>query len=149
MLVPIRKNKSWVSRLHAGIDALEEDAKRAVMRPAGEACASDLLRLCEKTLCRKVESIEDLVAGWNTVRRERGLTGEWEIEGNEIRGVFGECGCPLVRSGLIELHPVQCYCSQGLMETVFSRVSGRGSAVELRRTIGRGDGVCDFLIKLQ
>ncbi len=125
---------------------MDERSKAAIMRPAGAACASDLLTLCEDRLRKKIESIEDLVTGWNIIREERSLKGKWQIEGHTIRGVFGECGCPLVRSRLIELHPVQCYCSQGLMETIFSQVAKKTVKVEIKRTIGRGDGVCEFLI---
>jgi predicted hydrocarbon binding protein len=146
MNMPLHKNRSWIAHLHKGIDQLDERTKAAIMRPAGEACASDLLSLCEKYLEKKIESVEDLVAGWNIVREERRLTGKWQIKGHTIRGVFEECGCPLVRSGLIELHPVQCYCSQGLMETIFSQVAKKKVEVKIKRSIGRGDDVCEFLI---
>jgi hypothetical protein len=81
------------------------------------------------------------------IREKRGLTGRWEYEEKGIRGIFGECGCPLVRSGLIELHPVQCYCSQGMMETIFSHIAGRPIEVEIPRTIARGGDACEFLVK--
>lgn len=149
MNIPINKNRSWIAHLHKGIDQMDERTKAAIMRPAGISCASDLLYLCEEYLEKKIESIEHLVTGWNIVRERRHLTGKWVLEGNSITGVFGECGCPLVRSGLIELHPVQCYCSQGLMETIFSQVSDRPVHVEIKRSIGRGDEVCEFSVKLQ
>ncbi len=144
----INKNRSWIAHLHKSIDQLDESTKAAVMRPAGAACASDLFSLCEKYLEKKIESVEDLIAGWNGVREERGLRGKWQIMGQAITGVFSECGCPLVRSGLIELRPVQCYCSQGMLETIFSRVAKGTVAVEIKRSIGRGDKVCEFLITL-
>ena len=146
MNIPINKNRSWIAHLHRGIDQMDEHSKAAIMRPAGAACASDLLTLCEERLRKKVESIEDLVTGWNMIREERRLKGKWQIEEHTIRGVFAECGCPLVRSKLIELHPVQCYCSQGLMETIFSQIAKESVKVEIKRTIGRGDDVCEFLI---
>ncbi len=118
------------------------------MRPAGEACASDLLDLCEGRLGEKVESVEDLVAGWNIVREERRLRGKWQIKGPTVTGIFEQCGCPLVRSGLIELHPVQCYCSQAMMETVFSRAAKKTVEVRIIRSVGRGDEVCEFVITL-
>jgi len=148
MSIPINKNRSWTAHLHKSIDQLDERTKAAIMRPAGVACASDIFSLCEKHLGKKVESLEDLVKGWNIVRGRLHLTGKWVLEGDGVTGVFGECGCPLVRSGLIELHPVQCYCSQGLMETIFSQAAGRPVEVELKRTIGRGDEVCEFSVKL-
>ncbi len=148
MNLPINKNRTWIARLHESIDRLDPNLKLAVMKPAGVACASDLMLLIEKYTGKRASSVADLVAGWNIVREKRGLSGRWELDGNIVRGVFNECGCPLVRSGLIGLHPVQCYCSQGLMETIFSESAGKPVEAEIRRSIGRGDDVCDFLIKL-
>lgn len=143
---PVAKNKSWVSLLHKSIARLDEKQQAAIMKPSGEGCAEDVLVLCKRFLGRDVRTIEDLVAGWNMIRENRGLRGKWEFEPTEIRGVFKECGCPLVSSGLIELHRTQCYCSQGMMETVFSKVAQRPVEVEVRQTIGRGDDVCHFVV---
>ncbi len=148
MNIPINKNKSWIARLHESIGRLDPDKKLAIMKPGGAACAADLMSLIERYTGKRPGSVEELVAGWNIVRAKRGLKGTWELKGNMVRGVFNECGCPLVRSGLIELHPVQCYCSQGLMETIFSQATGRPVAAEIQRSIGRGDEVCDFIITL-
>ncbi len=148
MNLPINKNKTWIALLHKSINRLDENQQAAIMKPCGEGCASDILVLCEKFLGKKVHSLEDLITGWNMIRDKRGLTGRWEFEPNAIRGIFRECGCPLVSSGLIELHPVQCYCSQGMMETIFSAVAKKPIEVEIKQTIGRGDDVCHFLVKL-
>lgn|SRR5574341_956114 len=148
MNLPINKNKSWISLLHKSISGLDENRQAAIMKPCGQGCASDILSFCEKFLGKKVNSLEDLITGWNAMRDKRGLTGRWEFEPNAIRGIFRECGCPLVRSGLIELHPVQCYCSQGMMETIFSELAHKPIEVEIKQTIGRGNNVCHFLVKL-
>lgn len=148
MSLPIAKNRSWVSLLHKSIAGLDEQQQAAIMQPCGQRCAEDIPGLCEKILGRKVESLDDLVAGWNMIREQRGLTGKWEFEQNAVRGVFKECRCPLVSSGLIELHRTQCYRSQGMMETIFASVPRRPVDVEIRQTIGRGDEACYFLVKL-
>lgn len=148
MNLPIMKNKNWISLLHNSIAGLDEQRQALVMKPCGQGCAEDILSLCEKFLGRKVGSMEDLIAGWNMIRENRGFAGKWEFETNAIRGIFSECSCPLVKSGLMELHRVQCYCSQGMMETIFSRVAGRRIEVELKQTIGRGDDVCHFFVHL-
>lgn len=147
MNIPIDKNRRWVAQLHASIDQLDKEMKYAIMKHAGESCASDLFSLCERYLGRKIRFIDDLVIGWNILRDKRNLKGRWEFEGNAVRGIFNECGCPLVRSGLVELHSVQCYCSQSMLETIFSRVTKKTVAVEIRRSVGRSDDVCEFLIK--
>ncbi|MTI84894.1 MAG: hypothetical protein FH756_13590 [Firmicutes bacterium] len=148
MNIPIDKNKRWIAGLHDSIDQLGEDLQAAIMKPAGKKCASDLFSLCESYLGRKVETIEDLVNGWNTLREKRNLEGKWVFKGDRVRGTFYVCGCPLVRSGMIELHPVQCYCSQGMMEMIFSAVAKKTVQVKIEHSIGRGDDVCQFLIKL-
>lgn len=148
MSIPINKNKSWIAGLHESIDQLDEDLKLAIMKPAGMRCVEDILSLCEEYLGRPINTIEDLVAGWNILRDKRNLIGKWKIEGDLIRGVFGECGCPLIRSGLIELHPVQCYCSQGMMEDIYSKVAKKEVSVDIKRSIGKGDNVCEFLVNL-
>lgn len=147
--LPVSKNRGWVSLLHAAIGRLDEKQQADIMKPCGQGCAADILSLSEKLLGRKVGSVEDLVEGWNMIRERRGLTGRWEFEPNAIRGIFRECGCPLVSSGLIGLHRVQCYCSQGMMETIFSKVAGRPIRVDIIQTIGRGGDVCHFLVKLK
>lgn len=148
MNIPVDKNRSWMTSVFEGIDQLDQNVKAAIMKPAGKACAEDLVVLCEKYLGRKINTVDDLVSGWNIIRDRRKLVGRWDLHGNIVRGIFGECGCPLVRTGLIKLHPVQCYCSQSMMETIFSRVSKRPVEVRINRSIGRGDDACDFLIKL-
>jgi len=147
MNLPVNKNKSWISQLHKSISKLDDKQQAAIMKPCGEGCAEDILALCEKILGRKVASIEDLIEGWNIRREQRGSHGKWEFEPNAIRGIFRECSCPLVSSGLVELHAVQCLCSQGMMETIFSKVAGRPITVEIKETIGRGGKVCHFLVK--
>lgn len=148
MKLPINKNKSWTTLLHQSVNRLDQTLQAAIMKPCGEGCATDILSLCEKCLGKKVDSLEDLITGWNMIREKRGLTGKWEFETQAVRGIFKECGCPLVTSGLIELHPVQCWCSQGMMETIFSRVAKKPIEVEVKQTIGRGDKACHFLVKL-
>ena len=147
MKLPVGKNKRWISRLHKGIAGLNQQQQAEIMKPCGRGCAEDILLLCEKILGRKVTSIEDLIEGWNIRRDELGLHGKWVFEGSTIRGVFKECGCPLVASGLVDLHPVQCLCSQGMVETIFAKVAGRPVEVEIAETIGRGGKACHFIVR--
>jgi hypothetical protein len=142
MNIPVDKNRKWMAGLHESIDQLEEKQKAAILKPVGKTCALDLLKLCEDHLGRAIVTMEDLIDGWNILRQSRQLKGKWEIDGATIKGTFGECGCPLVRSGMIDLHPVQCYCSQGMMETIFAGVAKHSVTVDIKRSIGRGDSVC-------
>jgi hypothetical protein len=147
MDIATKKCRSWIAGLHEGIDQFEEDLKNKIMKPTGNSCASDLLALCEKFLGKKIDSVKGLISAWNILREKRNLRGKWEFEGNNIRGVFGECGCPLVHSRVIKLHPVQCYCSQQMMHAIFSRVTKEKVEVVIKRSIGRGDNVCEFFVR--
>lgn len=148
MNIPADKNKNWVAGLHKGIDQLDTKLKAAVMKQGGADCAVELLGRCADHLGRPVKTVEDLVNGWNNLRNSRGLNGRWQFENRGVRGIFAECGCPLVRSGLVDLHPVQCLCSQGMMETIFSSVAGKAVRVKIIRAVGRGDTVCEFVVAL-
>ncbi len=116
------------------------------MKQAGAGCADDLLKLCESSSGRQLENIDGLVGGWNILRDSPKLEGRWEYENNTAHGIFNECGCPLVRSGRIELDPTQCLCSHGMMEIIFAEIAKRTARVEMRRAVGRGDGVCEFVV---
>jgi hypothetical protein len=146
MDIPIDKNRKWVAKVHQSIDQLDKEQKAAIMKQPGLNCAFDLLTLCEGYLGRQIGTITDLVDGWNILRDPRNLKGRWKLENGIAHGIFGECGCPLVRSGLIELHPVQCLCSQGMTEMIFSRVAKRTAKVAIRRAIGKGDDICEFVV---
>lgn len=144
----INKNQKWIESLHEGISLLHETDQEALMKKAGFSCVSDILQLCEASLGDEIKTISDLINGWNIFRESRGLKGKWQANGLEITGVFHECGCPLVRTEYIKLHPVQCLCSKGMVETIFSKVSQRNVKVEMKQSIGNGDNVCEFRVTL-
>ena len=148
MSIPINKNKRWVESLHKSIDKLSEDLKGVIMKQAGTRCASDILALCEEHFGWQIDTIEDLVNSWNILRDSRNLRGKWKMEGGSVHATFHECGCPLVRSGMIELHPVQCLCSKGMIETVFAKVAKKHVDVVIERSIGNGDDACKFVVRL-
>ncbi len=148
MKIPIDKNRKWVANLHESIDNLSAEQRSSIMKRAATNCVDDLLRLCESFLGQQINSIKDFISGWNILRNSRNLEGKWAFEDNLVHGIFYECGCPLVRSGMIELHPMQCLCSKGMMEIIFSKVAKRAVKVEIKQAIGRGDGVCEFFVTL-
>jgi hypothetical protein len=138
------KNMRWIGALEKSVSALPAGQQKALMAEAGRSCAGEVLVLCEKSLGREIFSIEDLIEGWNLLRSSRNLYGGWVRVGNTVKGLFTECGCPLVRSGLVQLQPARCFCSQNMMETIFSKIARKEVAVEIRQAIGRGDAVCEF-----
>ena len=145
----VQKNRNWVESLHTAINQLSEKDRIMVMGKAGVGCSSDILGLCESVLNHPVCTVEDLVNGWNMVRKSKNLQGGWEIHDDGIIGTFHECGCPLVRSGFITLNPTQCLCSKGMVEQIFSQVAQEKTEVRIKQSIGNGDGVCEFVVNFQ
>jgi hypothetical protein len=144
----LEKYKRWIGAIEKGIVGLDPQQQKLVKQEPGRECSLDIWALCEKALETTVDSVADLVRGWNLVRQSRNLHGDWVLEGKVVRGVFEECGCPLVRAGLMELQPVQCWCSQNMMEAIFYRAAKEMVSVEIRQSIGRGDKVREFYITL-
>jgi len=143
-----QKNQKWIESLHEGISLLHKTDQEALMRNAGISCVSDILQLCESSLGHKIKTISDLINGWNILRESKGLEGVWQSNGLEITGMFHECGCPLVRAKYMKLHPIQCLCSKGMIETIFSKVSQTNVKVEMKQSIGNGDDMCEFKVTL-
>ncbi|WP_152006466.1 hypothetical protein [Desulfoluna spongiiphila] len=145
----IEKNRRWVGSLQTAINQLSKKDRLMVMREAGVGCSSDILALCESVLNHPVGSLEDLITGWNTVRESKNLQGKWVMHGDCITGTFHECGCPLVRSGFVQLTPIQCLCSKGMIERVFSHVTCKKADVHIKQSIGNGYDICEFTVMIR
>ncbi|MGD8564642.1 MAG: hypothetical protein PVG03_19025 [Desulfarculaceae bacterium] len=144
----VERQRGWVRAVQQGIDALDASVQEGVMKQAGENCAAQLLALCGQHLGRPVGTPWDLIQGWNKLRDVRGLNGRWQVQGDTITAEFGECGCYLVRLGLIEPSPSLCHCSQSMMDAVFSRSAGADRKVKILKSVGRGDDVCRFEVEV-
>jgi hypothetical protein len=92
--LPVKKNRNWVALLHQAIDGRDEQTKATIMKACGEGCSRDIIALAERFLGARIETVDQLVAGWNLIREHRGLTGKWEYVPEGIRGIFKDCGCP-------------------------------------------------------
>lgn len=142
------KNRQWTCALEEGIAGLPKDLQQQVMQGPGKDCAQVIKKLCSKYLGREVQDIEDLLEGYNLLRENLGLRGgKWRLEDGMAMGVFSECGCPMVRSGLLELHPTRCLCTHAMLTNLFQEATGEPVQVEIVESIGRGDKVCRFHVK--
>ena len=86
----LEKNKRWIRAIEQGVASPEPKQQKLVMKEAGKNCSQDMWTLCEKALGAKVESVADLVLGWNLVRQSRNLNGDWLLEENVVHGEFKE-----------------------------------------------------------
>lgn len=139
--------RKWLEALVTGLDAeLDEKTRAQVMEHCGQACAVHFGSV-EKAQAIKhgAKGIGDLL---DKLNQQEGLwCGRWVKDGDTIYSICEECGCPLVRVGLVELSPTFCNCSRGWVKAVFETALGRPVEVELEQAIGRGDQVCEFIVR--
>lgn len=147
----IERNISWIEGIEDAIanNCNEFTAKR-IMKCAGEKCAQQILKECEQILGKKPESVDELIEATNKRRlRQLNLDSRWERDGNKVHLKINECGCTLVKAGLAKPNPVHCLCTVGMFESVFSSACQGPVNVEVIRTIGFGDDVCEFYVHFQ
>jgi predicted hydrocarbon binding protein len=131
----------------AGLDAEVDERTRAqMMEYCGRACAlhhGSIERV--KAIQGNVKGIDELLDKLS--QQEDLWCGRWVRDRDTIYSVCEECGCPLVRAGLVKLSPTFCHCSRGWVRAVFETALGGPVKVELEQAIGRGDQVCEFIVR--
>lgn len=147
----IERNVSWIEGIEDAIaNNCNEFTAKQIMKAAGEKCARQILKECEQILGKKPESTDELIEATNIRRlKQLNLDSLWKREGNKAHLKINECGCTLVKAGLAKPNPVHCLCTVGMFESVFSAVCLGPVNVEVIKTIGFGDDVCEFYVHFQ
>ena len=139
--------REWVETLLDGLEAnADAETRVRLLTACGQACALHHGDLEEAKRLRSLSGgIDRLLVELN---RQVGWCGEWRREDDTITSVCHECGCPLVREGLVALSPTLCECSRGFVRALFETALEKPVVVELKQTIGRGDPVCEFVVSV-
>jgi len=137
--------REWVQSLLATLnEEFDQETHTRLLEACGRTCAfhhGDLDKTQE--LGEAFDDIDGLLAELN---RQLNWCGEWRRDEDAIVSICERCSCPLVREGLVKLVPAFCECSRGYVGALFERVFGQPASVALRRAIGRGDPVCEFVV---
>ena len=135
----------WLQVLMKSIEeSLTKETKKEIMEKCGKVCAiyhGDIDEI--KLIKRKGENLEDILDWMN---REKRWCGEWTKEGNSISSICNNCGCPFVRAEIIKPSETFCYCSPGWVKSVFELILEKPVEVQLKKALGKGDEVCQFII---
>jgi hypothetical protein len=144
----VERSVSWIEAIEkAIIENCDKKTVKKIMKIAGNRCALQIFKECEKVLGKSPRSVDELIEGTNIRRKKHhGLDSLWERSGNIAHLKINECACTLVKAGLSKPNPVHCLCTIGLFETIFSKVCKGPVEVEVLKTIGYGDEVCEFNI---
>ena len=143
---PVDLLGKWIKALTESIDeSVDEKTKKKIMEKCGKACAIYHGEMDEiKLIKRKGENLKDIL---NTMNQLDMWCGKWVKKGNTISSICDECGCPFVRAGVIKPSKTFCYCSRGWVKSVFELILEKPAEVELKKAIGKGDEVCQFIIQ--
>jgi predicted hydrocarbon binding protein len=139
--------RTWLDMLVTGLDAeVDEEARARVLTHCGRGCAlyhGSLERA--KAIQQGTQDVDELL---DELNQQEGLwCGRWIRDDDIITSICEACGCPLVGAGLVKPSPTFCNCSRGWVEAVFEIVLGKPVTVELKQAIGRGDPVCEFIVR--
>ena len=139
--------KKWLRTLMVALDKeVDEKTRTRLMEYCGRACAEHHKSIeIVKKLQRKIKDFDELL---DKLNQQKGFwCGKWIKEGKIIYSVCQECGCPLVKAGLVDKSSTFCQCSLGWVKTVFEQAIGKTVKVQLVQAKGKGDKVCKYIIR--
>jgi len=133
-----------------GLGQMDAETRLRIMRMCGETCAREpywgpALEIAER-IAREETDMDRCL---ERVNREISWCGRWVRLGRMIQSTCRECGCPLVRHGVVRSTGVFCHCSVGWVEAVFGALLRRPVRVELEKAIGLGDEECRYVVHLE
>ena len=131
----------WVKELLAALDGqIDEQARKNIMAACGQKCP--FTHLTDSRLLDIRDRAETEEALLDT------LCSEWRLQKQQGRYyvVFDRCYCPLVNDAIEGTSATLCSCTEGNLRHKFKLALGREVAIEVQKTIVRGDDECRFLI---
>lgn len=134
-----------VQGLCRGVFALDEPSFNAVVREMASACRARFLRAADIPTSLDLDGMIERVRRAGPDRIDITRDGD-EILWRELRE--GQCMCPMVRRGAVELSPKMCACAaewaRGLVEMFYHGPV----TVELLESVAIGSDCCLFRLKL-
>ncbi len=132
-----------------GLDSVDEESRKEIVKRCGRACAEEETWGPAVAIADRIsEQEQDLERVIERMNEEIAWCGDWMLEGERITCTCEECGCPLVKNGVVKHTGVFCYCSLGWVETVFGILLKREVHADLEKAIGFGDDVCMYAVHI-
>lgn len=142
----LRSHQDEIVRgLYHGILALDDAAFKAVVREAASACRARFLRVVDLPPDLDLDGMIERISRAGPERIEITRTGD-EILWRELRE--GQCTCPLVRRGVVELAPKMCACAAEWARGLVEMFHGGPVKVEMLESVATGSNSCLFRLKL-
>jgi hypothetical protein len=146
----LRLTGNMLNTMLEGLSQLDEDVRENIMRKCGEACAKEefwgpALETAER-ISGEGDDVQKILG---RVNREISWCGEWVLLGDRIESTCKECGCLLVKSGVVTNTDVFCLCSKGWVQVIFETLLKMPVHVNLEKAIGFKDDECKYVVLME
>lgn len=147
----VKLSATWIESLETCLAKRGDPTlTKEVMKAAGEKCSVQVFDDCRQILGKNPETVDELLDAMNQRRsQQHNLSSLWKKQGNTAHLILQECNCTLVKAGLAKPNPVHCLCSEGMMESLFSKIHRGPVSVKLVKSIGNGHNVCEFHVTFE
>jgi len=135
----------WFAGFMRGIEALDEPYQRKVLYECGKACAQSYTA---QVFREAKENSEDMDSFFQNLSR-RFSEATYERNGSRtIKVTYNQCGCDLVRLGLVK-SPTLCECSAATLRENLQQSLGVSASVAVESSILRGGTHCVLIVSLE
>ncbi len=132
----------WFSGLLQGLEELDEAGRKKVLHACGRACAQSYTA---QRFRKDRQSTTDMDAFLQKLARSfPGASYDWDGD-RMIRVTYRQCGCDLVRLGLVKA-PSFCECTVANLSENFRQALGVPVTVVLETSILRGSARCSLTV---
>ena len=130
-----------------GLERFDTKTRKRIMQDCGEACAREEFFGPAFDAAKRI-SEEEIDADRILMRANKEISwcGKWIKSGRMILCTCSDCGCPLVKNGIVTRRKTFCYCSLGWHKIVFETLFKKPVRIELETAIGFGDEECRFVL---
>lgn len=141
-----RLKSEWIRGVVAGLDEVDEDTAKKILKRCGEACAKSWLDSygydpASYDLDSWIQLTQQLDPGVRSIRRV-GNSILYELK-------HGGCVCPLVSGNVVRLNPKLCLaCSTNFFEYIFRNITKKPVKVKVVESFATGADKCVFQIQL-
>ena len=135
----------WFVGFSRGIETLDEPSQRKVLHECGKACAQSytvqIFRQVKQNSANLESFLLNLSKGSSGSRYER-------IDSKTIKATYDNCGCDLVRLGLVK-SPTLCECSAANLRENLEQSLGISASVAVESSILRGGTHCVLIATME
>jgi hypothetical protein len=134
----------WFAGLMQGIEELDESSRKKVLNACGSACAKSYTGQVFRETWQNSTDMASFLQ--NLALRLSGAQYE-QTSPNVIKVTYRQCGCDLVRLGLVK-SPSFCECTVANLRENFRQALGVSASIVLETSILRGGTHCALTVSL-